>query len=172
MDRTRIAGFALAITIIGVALASPTDAQVDYQCTDATPKGAYSVQITGQILTPASAAGSVSGIALTTFDGFGNLTQIDHVVHNGVVPVEEWRPAIGSYKVNSDCTGTLTFTPHPADPADSGPPLKVNFVLTRGGAQIVEVVSGSPSAPAFTANIVATGFRLTGQLPPYGSVNQ
>jgi hypothetical protein len=77
---------------------------------------------TGQILAPATFAGPVSGVAPTTFDGLGNLTQIDNIVHNGVVPVEDWWPANGSYTVNSGCTGTFPFTPAPTNPADAGPP--------------------------------------------------
>src|ERR1017187_3904403 len=135
-------------------------AQVNYGCTTATLQGVFAFQITGQILAPAAVAGPVNGVALTTFDGVGNLTQVDHVVHNGVVPVEEWRPATGSYTVNSDCTGTFTFTPMPTNPADAGPALKVDFVLTNGAAQILTAVSGSPNTPPFTANLLSTGARL------------
>jgi len=161
MNRTRTAGFASAAAILAFALTNPAYAQVDHGCTNATLIGVYAFQITGQILVPAPAAGPVSGVALTTFDGNGNLTQIDHVVHNGVVPVEEWRPATGTYTVNSDCTGTFTFTPAPTNPADAGPALKVHFVLTNGAAQILTAVSGSPNTPPFTASIVSTGSRVT-----------
>jgi len=78
-----------------------------------------------------------------------------------VVPVEDWRPATGTYTVNSDCTGTFTFTPAPTNPADAGPALKVHFVLTNGAAQIHTAVTGSPNTPPFTASIVSTGSRLT-----------
>jgi len=164
--RMRAAGFAPVTAILGLALTGPAIAQVNNGCSNATVRGSYVFQITGQILAPGPAAGPVSGVALTTFDGVGNLTQIDHVVHNGVVPVEDWRPAMGTYTVNSDCTGTFTFTPAPTNPADGGPALKVHFVLTNGAAQILTVVSGSPNTPPFTASIVSTGSRLT--FPPYG----
>ncbi len=94
----------------GMAMAQ-TAATENLGCSLATVIGSYAFQITGQILAPAPAAGSVAGVALTVFDGYGNLTQVDNVVHNGVVPIEDWRPAVGTYTVNSNCTGTFTFTP-------------------------------------------------------------
>src|ERR1700689_1021217 len=168
MNRTRTAGFVSAAAMVAFALASPAYAQVDNGCVNATLHGIYAFHITGQILAPAAVAGPVSGVALTTFDGFGNLTQIDNIVHNGVVPAEDWRPASGSYTVNSDCTGTFTFTPAPTNPADAGPALKVHFVLTNFGAEILTVVTGSPSSPPFAANIVSTGTRLT--LPAFDAI--
>lgn len=170
MNRTRTAGFASATAVLALALTNPAYAQVDHGCSNATLRGVYAFQITGQILAPAAVAGPVSGVALTTFDGAGNLTQIDHVVHNGVVPVEEWRPASGSYTVNPDCSGTFTFTPAPTNPADAGPALKVDFLLTNGAAHILGAVSGSPNTPPFTASIVSTGSRVT--FTSYGLVNQ
>lgn len=168
MNRMRTAGLASATAILALALTNSAYAQANNGCTNATLQGAYAFQITGQILAPAAVAGPVNGVALTTFDGFGSLTQIDHVVHNGVVPVEEWRPATGSYTVNSDCTGTFTFTPAPTNPADAGPALKLDFVLTNGAAQILTTVSGSPNTPPFTSSIVSIGTRVT--FTVYGSV--
>jgi hypothetical protein len=166
MNRTRIAGFVSAAALVTLALTSPAYGQANNGCANATLHGVYAFHLTGQILAPAAVAGPVSGVALTTFDGLGNLTQIDNVVHNGVVPVEDWRPAVGSYTVNSDCTGTFTFTPMPTNAADAGPALKVHFVLTNSGAKIVTVVTGSPNTPPFVASIVSTGDRLT--LPAAG----
>jgi hypothetical protein len=161
MNRTRTAGFVSAAAVVALTLTTPAYAQVNNGCANASLHGIYAFHITGQILAPAAVAGPVSGVALTTFDGVGNLTQIDNIVHNGVVPVEDWRPANGTYTVNSDCTGTFTFTPAPTNPADAGPALKVHFVLTNFGAQILTVVTGSPNSPPFTASIVSTGTRLT-----------
>ncbi len=157
--------FALTAILAGM-LSRSAYAQAMNGCTNATLHGTYAFHITGQILAPAAVAGPVSGVALTTFDGFGGLTQIDNVVHNGIVPVEEWRPATGSYSVNSDCTGTFTFNPMPTNPADAGPSLRVHFAITNLGAQILTVVTGSPNSPPFMASIVSTGYRLA--IPPPG----
>jgi hypothetical protein len=80
-------------------------------CSNKTIAGDYAFTITGQILAPPAAAGPVAGVALTHFDGHGNMNQVDHVLHNGVTPIEDWRPGIGPYQVNPDCTGWFTITP-------------------------------------------------------------
>jgi hypothetical protein len=94
------------------------------------------------------------------FDGSGNLTQVDNVVHNGVAPVEDWRPSIGTYTVNANCTGTFTFTPMPTNPQDAGPVLLVHFVISQNGSEIRAGVTGSPSSLLFTAAITSLGVRL------------
>jgi hypothetical protein len=129
-------------------------------CSNATLEGDYAFTITGQILAPAPAAGLVAGVAKTHFDGHGNMTQIDHVVHNGVTPVEEWRPGSGPYQVNADCTGSMTITAEPTDPADGSPELKLFFVIGENGKVIRTVVSGSPTVPPFMAAITSIGTKV------------
>jgi hypothetical protein len=148
-----------ALAFAGLALAQ-TAATEYLLCSNATLTGSYAFQITGQILAPAPVAGSVGGVALTVFDGNGNLTQVDNVVHNGAVPVEDWRPAVGTYTVNGNCTGTFTFTPQPTNPADAGPALALHFVVSRDGTKIYTTVTGSPNTPPFVAVITSIGFRL------------
>jgi hypothetical protein len=131
-----------------------------YGCSNATLHGSYAFQVTGQILAPAVVAGPVSGVALTVFDGNGNLSQVDNVVHNGAAPIEDWRPATGTYTVNANCTGIFTFTPMPTVPQDASPPLKLYFVVTRDGTEIRTAVSGSPSSSAFMAAITSIGIRI------------
>lgn len=150
---------AATLLLSGVGLAQ-SPANNNFGCSLATVQGTYAFHITGQILAPAAAAGPVSGVALTVFDGLGNLTQVDNVVHNGVAPVEDWRPATGTYTVNANCTGTFTFYPMPTNPQDAGPALTVHFVVLRDGSEIRTVVTSSPNTPPFTASIISTGFRM------------
>ena len=96
---------------------------------------------------------------MTTFDGSGGLMQVDHVIHTGALPVEAWRPASGSYSLNADCTGWMTIVPHPSNPADGSPELKLYIVVTRDGNIVNTVVSGAPLLPAFSANIISNGIR-------------
>src|SRR5579862_1953570 len=49
------------------------------QCSNRTLSGNYSFTVEGQIL----GVGPVNGVAETHFDGAGNLTQVDFVVHAG-----------------------------------------------------------------------------------------
>jgi len=109
-------------------------------CSQESLKGEYAFTITGQILS-GPAAGPVTGVAMTHFDGDGILQQVDHVVHNGSLPAMEWRPATGTYTVNDDCTGAaqINFT-------DGSPSLNLRFVLAKHGAEIRTVVSNPGTA--------------------------
>jgi hypothetical protein len=129
------------------------------ECSNDLLHGRYAFTVTGQILAPAPSAGPVSGVAMTEFDGAGGLKQVDHVVHNGTLPVEEWRPGVGSYSITSDCTGWMTIDPQPTDSKDASPELKLYIVVTRDGHEIRTVVSGSPTAPPFSASITSMGVR-------------
>jgi hypothetical protein len=153
---------AAVLAFTGLALAQTAGAE-SLSCSDATLSGSYAFQITGEILAPAPAAGPVSGVTLTVFDGAGKLTQVDNVVHNGVVPVEDWRPAAGTYAVNPNCTGTFTFTPQPTVPEDDSPALTLHFVVTPDGTTIRTTVTGSPTTPPFAANITSIGVRIARQ---------
>ena len=134
-------------------------AHANAECSNATLSGKYAFTITGQILAPAPAAGPVAGVALTEFFGDGGLRQVDHVVHNGVLPIEAWRPGTGSYSINPNCTGWMTITAEPTNPADNSPELKLYIVVSQDGREIRTVVSGSPTVPAFTAAITSIGVR-------------
>ncbi len=100
------------------------------QCSNRTLFGNYSFVVEGQIL----GVGPVNGVAQTHFDGAGNLTQVDFVVHAGVVP-PGWRPGAGTYTVNSDCTGSAVITPV------TGPALNLEFVVLKNGNEIKTVVA-------------------------------
>jgi hypothetical protein len=163
MNRLQRGAAVIRLAIFGLAAIGGLHAQ---GCSSMTIAGPYAFTITGSILAPGAVAGPVAGVALTTFDGFGNLVQVDHVTHNGVLPVEAWRPATGTYSVNPDCTGNFTFTPQPTNPADAGPALTVFFVIAQGGAEIRTAVSGSPNTPPFVASISSIGVRLA----PSGSL--
>ena len=106
-------------------------------CSVATLSGPYIFTITGQILSGPT-AGLVAGVALTTYGGNGELTQVDHVLHNGQIPTEEWRSSTGTYTLNSDCTGTmqLVFT-------DGSPNLNLHIVVDQFLKQVRTVVDGN-----------------------------
>jgi hypothetical protein len=134
------------------ALASGVRAQgmdsVDGPCSNRTLRGDYGFTIEGQILIGPK-AGLIRGVVMTHFDGRGNLSQVDHVLDNGAPPPVEWSPAIGTYTVNSDCTGTLqlTFT-------DGRPPINQKLVVVSQGKQVRTVVSDAGRA------ITAIGTRV------------
>src|SRR6266403_1705345 len=85
-------------------------------CTDKTLQGDYGSQIEGTILGPNL---PFRGLAMARFDGKGNITQVDHIVLNGIPPKIEWTPGTGTYPVN----------PH--------------FVVVNNGKQINQVVDAN-----------------------------
>jgi hypothetical protein len=121
--------FTIAISLVLMS-ANPVHAQ---NCSNATLHGRYAFTIHGAILV-GPAAGSVNGIALSVFNGDGNMEQVDAVSHNGIV-TQVWRPGTATYTVNPDCTGTMTLT------AVGSPPLDLAFVIGEQGKQIHTVVT-------------------------------
>jgi hypothetical protein len=109
-------------------------------CSLATLHGDYGFTISGQIL-GGPAPGPVNGVALTTFDGNGGLTQTDFVVKNGAPagPLDAFRTGeSGTYTVNADCTGTATINFPDAKPPQQ---IVLMFVVANHGEQIRTVVA-------------------------------
>ena len=129
MNRTKML---LAATI----LCGCASLQAAPGCSLASLYGNYGFTITGQILAGPT-AGPVAGVALTTYDGNGVLTQVDHVLHNGQIPTDEWRSATGSYTLNSNCTGTMQVVF-----SDGSPNLNLHIVVDQRLGQIRTVVDG------------------------------
>ncbi len=92
-------------------------------CSNATLKGGYAFSLQGELLgvlqgstvLPFSAPLLTNGVAMTEFDGNGNLTQVDYVVRNGTLAATPSTPLTengfrseetGTYSVAPDCTGT------------------------------------------------------------------
>lgn len=124
----------ISILFLVVALSSVSAATAHGRgCSDLTIKGEYSFTIHGQILTPGGPL-AVDGIAKTTFDGNGNLTQVDAVAIAGNMPVI-WRPGVGTYKLNSDCTGTMTLIDQDQQP------LHLAILVSQSGGHIRAVVT-------------------------------
>jgi hypothetical protein len=109
-------------------------------CALATLHGGYSFTISGQILGGPS-PGPINGVAVTTFDGRGGLTQTDFVVKSGAPagPVGAFRSGeSGTYAVNADCTGTFTIDFPDAVPKQQ---LVLMFVVADHGRRINTVVA-------------------------------
>ena len=75
---------------------------------------------------------------MTEFDGHGNLTQVDFTTINGAPAGTGWRSAVGSYDVDSDCTGTMQIIP-----GDGSPALDLKLVVAGHGRTIHNVVLGN-----------------------------
>ena len=117
----RIGWTAVAVATVTV-LASGTrifgsDGQEDErrgqrECSAATIRGNYGIQIQGTRLLSSGVTESVIGVVLRHYDGAGNITQVDNVKGSvtGIVPD---RFGTGTYDVNADCTGVARFAPGP-----------------------------------------------------------
>jgi hypothetical protein len=122
----------LILVVMAFAASSQVKARAR-ECTDSTIKGTYASTIHGQILTPGGPL-LVDGIAKTTFDGDGELTQVDAVAINGNIALV-WRPGTGTYTVNSDCTGTMTLI------STGQPTLHLAIIVSQSGNHIHTVVT-------------------------------
>ena len=79
-------------------------------CSEATLRGAYGLQFQGtRPVRPPFPPGieSFIGIAIRTYDGEGQFTQISNV-KGAVIGVEEDVESTGTYQVNEDCSGSDT----------------------------------------------------------------
>jgi hypothetical protein len=82
------------------------------QCSDATVRGDYGIQIQGTRPAPGGLIESVIGVVLRNYDGHGGFSQVSNVKGSltGTVPDSQ---GFGTYEVNADCTGVVRFQPAP-----------------------------------------------------------
>ena len=135
------------VGVVILALAVPLSALALDQdgCSNRTLKGDYAFTVTGQIFHPDGTVDTRAGVAITNFDGAGNLSQEDFVMSSslgGPVPSPDTDPVsgfhtneTGSYTVNSDCTGNATID------FPNGIVIKLMFVVRDSGASIHTVVT-------------------------------
>ena len=118
-------------------------------CNNKLIAGNYAFTVQGTKLAGAGPTGPMVGVAMTKFDGKGNLSQIDTVTVDGEV-VADWthHRATGTYMVSADCTGTFTI-----DFTDGRPTVITNFVVAANGEEIDTVVISAGGAQG----ILATG---------------
>jgi hypothetical protein len=139
--------FRISLVLLALALAASSAATAHASnCTTLTFRGTYAFTIHGQILTPTGPL-LVDGIARTTFDGNGNLTQVDAVAVNGIIALV-WRPGTGTYTLNPDCTGTMTLV------NQGQAPLHLAILVSHSGDLIHSVVTDPGFAVAADADRV------------------
>jgi hypothetical protein len=125
----------ISLLLMSLALAaSSTLIAHASSCSDSTIIGTYAFTLHGTIFLPGGSTLLIDGIAKQTYDGQGNMTQVDAVATNGVL-TPGWRSGTGTYSVNSDCTGTLTIVvPGLSD-------LHLQFIVAQSGNTIHQVVT-------------------------------
>jgi hypothetical protein len=108
------------------------------KCTNRTLRGDYGFSIEGTILAGTPNAFLLRGVAMTHFDGHGNLSQVDFTTRNGAPLTPDWRPAVGTYDINADCTGTAQIIPD-----DGSPTLNLRLVVVDRGREVRTIVVGN-----------------------------
>ena len=109
-----------------------------FKCSNRTLRGDYGFSIDGTILAGTPNPLLLRGVAMTHFDGQGNLSQVDFATRNGVPIAADWRSAIGTYDINADCTGTAQIIP-----ADGSPTLNLRLVVVDRGREVRTIVVGN-----------------------------
>ena len=147
--RNRWAGGAVvtaAIAIVamgGIGVHRPAAAQggTGRMCSEATLRGDYGLVAAGQRAVPPFLGGGTEkfvAVAMTTFDGNGTFlmqgTGAD--LHGEVTGVDPAHGGIlGTYQVNSNCTGRMEWQP----PAPV-PPVVQSFVIVDNGKEVKAAV--------------------------------
>ena len=124
----------ISLLLLTCALAASSTLTAHAACSNSTIAGTYAFTLHGTIFLPDGSTLLIDGIAKQTYDGKGNMTQVDAVATNGFL-APGWRPGTGTYSVNSDCTGTLTIVvPGLSD-------LHLQFIVAQSGNTIHQVVT-------------------------------
>jgi hypothetical protein len=126
--------FRVSLFLLTLALvASSTLTAHASACSNSTITGTYAFTIHGQVFLPDGSTLLIDGLAKTTFDGKGDLTQLDAVAANGNV-APGWHSNTGTYSVNPDCTGTFTVS------NGDQPPVHLQMIVAQSGNTIHDVV--------------------------------
>ncbi len=136
--RTMVAGATIVCSLLvpGAFAQSGSD---DGPCSNRTIKGDYGFRVEGTLMN-GPRKGLLRAVAMTHFDGQGNLTQVDFGLADGVPFGADWRPATGTYTVNGDCTGSAVINPQ-----DGSPAINLRLVVVKSGKEIHTVVIGNPT---------------------------
>ena len=121
-------------------------------CTDRILSGDYAFIIEGLVFPAPGVQVPVRGVAMTSFDGQGGLTQVDHAIIGGQTPAADWTPGNGTYRINSDCTGTMRI-----NVPSTGDFINLRIVVAGQGRLIYTVVTAPFSGPPRT--VTSTGTR-------------
>jgi hypothetical protein len=134
-------------------------------CSNASLRGNYGFTISGEILPAPGAVLPVAGVAMTHFDGKGNLSQVDFVMRGGSSAAPPGSPLTdngfrsgetGTYTVNSDCTGLAAI--HFSD----GSEIDLKLVVVSRGGEIHTVVSAlkTPTGATLPSAVRSDALRV------------
>ena len=122
----------LLLVTLALAASSTLTARAS-SCSVSIISGTYAFTLHGTIFLPDGSTLLIDGIAKQTYDGKGNMSQVDAVATNGFL-TPGWRAGTGTYSVNSDCTGTFTVT------NGNQPPVHLQMIVAQSGNTIHDMV--------------------------------
>jgi hypothetical protein len=145
-----IAGFLVSVASLALTAHSQThesplfSSAPGWVCSNQTMRGTWGSSIEGTVVGPNI---QFRGLALQYFDGRGHITQVDHIVNDGVPPNQDWTAGTGTYTVNPDCTGSAVIN------SGSNPyPIVLHFIVVENGNKWLQVIDAN------VAN--AIGYRI------------
>jgi hypothetical protein len=95
-----------AVTALALAIAPTAKAQVNKGCNNGTLQGTFAYTVTGSFVAAPAPLGLYAEAGAQTFDGNGGTAAAGMSNTNGNVMPSS---TVGTYTVNSDCTGTFTL---------------------------------------------------------------
>jgi len=138
-----------AVLLIGIAVWMPASRSRRVSAQSPSLSGAYGFSLTIPYSGYYNGTGVLQG--RVTFDGAGNATtsggifvSVDSNPNANVPQVQQLPSNPGTYNLNSDGTGTLTF------PNSNGNTISFSFVITDGGSQLMVVATGGFGNAAVT----------------------
>ena len=121
-----------------------TDSSSQRRCSNRTLHGSYALNIDGTIIAGPNRL-LLRGVAIREFDGRGNLSQVDFTTINGAPAGTDWRSGLGSYQINSDCTGTMEIIQ-----SDGSPTLRLRLVVANHGRTTYDISEGNSTGATGT----------------------
>jgi hypothetical protein len=151
-------------------------------CSNATLRGPYAFTGHGEIIgligpnnkvAPYASTSILDDVALVTFDGMGSFTRTDFGMIGGLPKggLTTFNPnQIGTYSVNSDCTGTMKITYTAGGAVPAGVETDLNMVIAADGTLVESVVyravtvsgmsgDGSVTCPQYCEQAVQENFE-------------
>jgi hypothetical protein len=128
--------FTIAAALTLALAIAPTVQASDKGCSNNTLRGSYAQTGSGVITAPPDQAGPFANVGTLVFDGNGGVTGV--IVVNGS---SAQATEIGTYTVNSDCTGTYTVQIDPF-----GITSNAFFAIDTNGDELEIIVTDPGSA--------------------------
>ena len=138
ISRTLMATTPMLIVCVVLALGASAVAEGPGTgpCSNRTLFGDYGLTVEAMLLGPNL---PLRAVVMQHYDGKGALTQVDHVVVNGMPPTVEWTEGSGTYTVNPNCTGSAVIN-IPGNPLS---PVNLHFAVVNQGREIHQVVDAN-----------------------------